>query len=62
MAPTNGWNRYQKLILFRLDEQDQKLNTIDQKVEQLQYFKAKVVGWSAALAFVSSGLMAYFWR
>jgi hypothetical protein len=61
MPSTNGWNRYQKLVLFRLDEQDQKLTEIAAKVDALRQFKMRVIGWSSALAFISSGAMAFFW-
>lgn len=56
----DGWDRYQELVLFRLNEQDVKLNTIDKKVDKLQNFKMRMVGWSAGIAFISSIGMAFF--
>lgn len=62
-TPTGGsWNKYQKLVLYRLDEQDKKLDTIGDKVENLQYFKMRVIGWSAGLSAVAAAGMAYLWR
>ena len=36
MAPENGWNEYQKLILYRLDEQGEKLDSIEARLQKVQ--------------------------
>lgn len=35
MTPSNGWSDYEKLVLFRLDEQDKKLDTLTRQVNKL---------------------------
>jgi hypothetical protein len=61
-STTNGWNKYQKLILFRLDEQDAKLESIQEKVEQLNEsmtlvkFKMALIG--AGSGAVSAALLS----
>ena len=61
MDPHNGWEQYQKLVLFRLDEQaekliciDRKLSAIDKSVSLLKY-KVAVIG-SAGGAFMAAVL------
>lgn len=31
----NGWSAYEKLVMFRLDEQDAHLNRLEQKIDQV---------------------------
>lgn len=72
-TPTNGWNEYQRLVLFRLDEQDEKLNTISRtqgalttKVDGLasavSLLKWKVATVSSAIGGVFGAAVAYWVR
>ncbi len=51
----DGWNRYQRLVLFRLNEQATKLDNIDAKVEGIQLsvallkFKMGMIGAAAGM-------------
>jgi hypothetical protein len=50
MSETNGWTKYEQLVLFRLDQQDRKLDTMAKDIQQLTEsvmllkFKAAVLG------------------
>jgi hypothetical protein len=61
MAPENGWDQYQKLVLFRLDTQRDKLTSIDDRLKSLQSsvfilkFKVGLIGTAAGT--VSAALL-----
>lgn len=65
MSPaTNGWNRWQKLIIFRLDKQDEKMDKHSQKLDkiegQLVGLKIKVAGIAAATGVLTGMLFHSF--
>ena len=66
MADTNGWNQYQKLVMDKLDEHDEKFTNIESKLTQIQVdiatlkVKAGVWGGIAGLVPVILGLVLFF--
>jgi|TARA_B100001971_G_C17674799_1_gene279326 hypothetical protein len=66
MADTNGWNQYQKLVMDKLDEHDEKFTNIESKLTQIQVdiatlkVKAGVWGGVAGLVPVVLGLVLFF--
>ena len=66
MADTNGWNQYQKLVMDKLDEHDEKFTNIESKLTQIQVdiatlkVKAGVWGGIAGLVPVVLGLVLFF--
>ena len=66
MADTNGWNQYQKLVMDKLDEHDEKFTNIETKLTQIQVdiatlkVKAGVWGGVAGLVPVVLGLVLFF--
>ena len=66
MADTNGWKQYQKLVMDKLDEHDEKFTNIESKLTQIQVdiatlkVKAGVWGGVAGLVPVVLGLVLFF--
>ena len=66
MADTNGWNQYQKLVMDKLDEHDEKFTNIESKLTQIQVViatlkvMAGVWGGVAGLVPVVLGLVLFF--
>ena len=66
MADTNGWNQYQKLVMDKLDEHNEKFTNIESKLTQIQVdiatlkVKAGVWGGVAGLVPVVLGLVLFF--
>ena len=66
MADTNGWNQYQKLVMDKLDEHDEKFTNIESKLTQIQVdiatlkVKAGVWGGVAGMVPVVLGLVLFF--
>ena len=66
MADRNGWNQYQKLVMDKLDEHDEKFTNIESKLTQIQVdiatlkVKAGVWGGVAGLVPVVLGLVLFF--
>jgi len=66
MADTNGWNQYQKLVMDKLDEHNEKFTNIESKLTQIQVdiatlkVKAGVWGGIAGLVPVVLGLVLFF--
>jgi len=66
MADTNGWNQYQKLVMDKLDEHDEKFTNIESKLTQIQVdiatlkVKAGVWGGIAGLVPVVLGLVLFY--
>jgi len=66
MADMNGWNQYQKLVMDKLDEHDEKFTNIESKLTQIQVdiatlkVKAGVWGGVAGLVPVILGLVLFF--
>ena len=66
MADTNGWNQYQKLVMDKLDEHDEKFTNIESKLTQIQIdiatlkVKAGVWGGIAGLVPVVLGLVLFY--
>ena len=66
MADTNGWNQYQKLVMDKLDEHDEKFTNIESKLTQIQVdiatlkVKAGVWGGVAGVVPVVLGLVLFF--
>ena len=66
MTDTNGWNQYQKLVMDKLDEHDEKFTNIESKLTQIQVdiatlkVKAGVWGGIAGLVPVVLGLVLFF--
>ena len=66
MADTNGWNQYQKLVMDKLDEHDEKFTNIESKLTQIQVdiatlkVKAGVWGGIAGLVPVVLGIVLFF--
>ena len=66
MADTNGWNQYQKLVMDKLDEHDEKFTNIESKLTQIQVdiatlkVKAGVWGGVAGLVPVVLGLVLFY--
>ena len=62
----NGWNQYQKLVMDKLDEHDEKFTNIESKLTQIQVdiatlkVKAGVWGGVAGLVPVILGLVLFF--
>ena len=65
MADTNGWNQYQKLVMDKLDEHNEKFTNIESKLTQIQIdiatlkVKAGVWGGIAGLVPVDLGLVLF---
>ena len=66
MADTNGWNQYQKLVMDKLDEHNEKFTNIESKLTQIQIdiatlkVKAGVWGGIAGLVPVVLGLVLFY--
>ena len=66
MTETNGWNQYQKLVMEKLDDHDDKFSNIDNKLTQIQVdiatlkVKAGVWGGIAGLVPVVLGLVLFY--
>ena len=66
MTDTNGWNQYQKLVMDKLDEHNEKFTNIESKLTQIQVdiatlkVKAGVWGGIAGLVPVVLGLVLFF--
>ena len=52
--PTNGWSKYQQLVLYRLDEQDKTMHEIKEDVKELKD-SMTVVKFKLALIGMASG-------
>ena len=66
MADINGWDQYQKLVMDKLDEHDEKFTNIESKLTQIQVdiatlkVKAGVWGGVAGLVPVVLGLVLFY--
>ena len=66
MAELNGWSQYQKLVMDKLGEHDEKFGSIESKLTQIQVdiatlkVKAGVWGGIAGLVPVVLGLILFF--
>ena len=45
----NGWNEYEKLVMFRLDKIDERLEKLESSIIGL---KVKAASWGAGMALV----------
>ena len=66
MAENNGWSKYEKLVIDKLDDHDDKFSTIENKLTQIQVdiatlkVKAGVWGGIAGLVPVVLGLVLFY--
>ena len=66
MVESNGWDQYQKLVMDKLSEHDEKFGSIDSKLTQIQVdiatlkVKAGVWGGIAGLVPVVLGIVLFF--
>lgn len=61
----SGWNEYQRLVMFRLDQQDKKLEQLEAKVNQIHTdiasFKTSARVTGALAGFISSLISFIFY-
>lgn len=59
----NGWSAYEKLVMYRLDEQDKKLDRIDRKVDgvarSVLILKVKAATYGAIAGAVLAAFIAW---
>ena len=66
MAETNGWNQYQKLVMDKLGEHDEKFTSIEDKLMRIQVdiatlkVKAGVWGGVAGLIPVVIAIVMFY--
>ena len=66
MAESNGWGQYQKLVMDKLSEHDEKFGSIDNKLTQIQVdiatlkVKAGVWGGIAGLIPVIVAIVMFY--
>ena len=66
MAEDNGWSKYEKMVIDKLDDHDDKFSGIEDKLTQIQVdiatlkVKASVWGGLAGLVPVVLGLVLFF--
>ena len=66
MVEDNGWSKYEKLVIDKLDDHDDKFSTIENKLTQIQVdiatlkVKAGVWGGIAGLVPVVLGLVLFY--
>ena len=66
MADIDGWSKYEKMVIDKLDEHNNKFNDIESKLTQIQVdiatlkVKASVWGGLAGLVPVVLGLVLFF--
>tara|TARA_B100000508_G_C11265430_1_gene183081 strand:+ start:253 stop:483 length:231 start_codon:yes stop_codon:yes gene_type:complete len=66
MADIDGWSKYEKMVIDKLDEHNNKFNDIESKLTQIQVdiatlkVKASVWGGIAGLVPVVLGLVLFF--
>ena len=66
MIDDNGWSRYEKMVMEKLDDHDDKFGLIENKLTQIQVdiatlkVKAGVWGGIAGLVPVVLGLVLFF--
>ena len=66
MAESNGWGQYQKLVMDKLSEHDEKFGSIDSKLTQIQVdiatlkVKAGVWGGIAGLIPVIVAIVMFY--
>ena len=66
MADIDGWSKYEKMVIDKLDEHGNKFNEIESKLTQIQVdiatlkVKASVWGGLAGLVPVVLGLVLFF--
>ena len=66
MADIDGWSKYEKMVIDKLDEHNNKFNDIECKLTQIQVdiatlkVKASVWGGIAGLVPVVLGLVLFF--
>ena len=56
MTEMNGWNQYQKLVMDKLTEHDEKFTSIEDKLVKLQVdlatLKVKAGGWGGVAGLI----------
>ena len=66
MAEDNGWSKYEKMVIDKLDDHDDKFGLIENKLTQIQVdiatlkVKAGVWGGIAGLVPVVLGLVLFY--
>ena len=66
MAEDNGWSKYEKMVIDKLDDHDDKFSGIENKLTQIQVdiatlkVKAGVWGGIAGLVPVVLGLVLFY--
>ena len=66
MADNNGWSKYEKMVIDKLDDHGTKFNEIENKLTQIQVdiatlkVKAGIWGGIAGLVPVVLGLVLFF--
>ncbi len=66
MAENNGWSQYEKMVIDKLDDHDDKFSGIENKLTQIQVdiatlkVKAGVWGGIAGLVPVVLGLVLFY--
>jgi len=66
MADDNGWSKYEKMVIDKLDDHDSRFMGIDEKLTQIQVdiatlkVKAGVWGGIAGLVPVTIALVLFF--
>ena len=66
MADIDGWSKYEKMVIDKLDEHNNKFNEIESKLTQIQVdiatlkVKAGIWGGIAGLVPVVLGLVLFF--
>ena len=66
MAEDNGWSKYEKMVIDKLDDHDDKFGLIESKLTQIQVdiatlkVKAGVWGGIAGLVPVVLGLVLFY--
>ena len=57
MSDTNGWNKYEKLIIDTMDRHEKKLDALDEKVSRIDVsvgkLQVKSGFWGAIGGFIS---------
>lgn len=57
MTPENGWNEYERLVLFRLNTLDSQMRNLDSKVSTLMT-QIAILKFKASLYGTASGMIA----
>ena len=56
MAENNGWSKYEKMVIDKLDDHDDKFNGIEDKLTQIQVdiatLKVKAGVWGGIAGFI----------